>query len=71
MTQLAKFASLRGKRVFITGGGTGIGEAMVISFAEQGAQVAFVDIARDASLARSAFLTLVEVTTVPCSANAS
>jgi NAD(P)-dependent dehydrogenase (short-subunit alcohol dehydrogenase family) len=51
MTQLAKFGSLRGKRVFITGGGTGIGEAMVISFAEQGAQVAFVDIARDASLA--------------------
>jgi NAD(P)-dependent dehydrogenase (short-subunit alcohol dehydrogenase family) len=53
MTQLAKFGSLRGKRVFITGGGTGIGEAMVISFAEQGAQVAFVDIARDASLALS------------------
>jgi hypothetical protein len=51
MTQLAKFGSLRGKRVFITGGGTGIGEAMVISFAEQGAQVAFVDIARDPSLA--------------------
>ena len=51
MTQLARFGSLRNKRVFITGGGTGIGEAMVISFAEQGAQVAFVDIARDASLA--------------------
>ncbi|MET0267149.1 MAG: SDR family oxidoreductase [Duganella sp.] len=51
MTQLAKFPSLRGKRVFITGGGTGIGEAMVISFAEQGAKVAFVDIARDPSLA--------------------
>jgi NAD(P)-dependent dehydrogenase (short-subunit alcohol dehydrogenase family) len=51
MPQLAKFASLRGKRVFITGGGTGIGEAMVISFAEQGAQVAFVDIASEASLA--------------------
>ena len=51
MTQLATFASLRGKRVFITGGGSGIGEAMVFSFAEQGAKVAFVDIARDASLA--------------------
>jgi NAD(P)-dependent dehydrogenase (short-subunit alcohol dehydrogenase family) len=51
MSHLAKFDSLRGKRVFITGGGSGIGEAIVISFAEQGAQVAFVDIAQDASLA--------------------
>ncbi len=51
MSHLAKFDSLRGKRVFITGGGSGIGEAIVISFAEQGAQVAFVDIAQDASQA--------------------
>ena len=51
MSHLAKFDSLRGKRVFITGGGSGIGEAIVISFAEQGAQVAFVDIASDASQA--------------------
>jgi NAD(P)-dependent dehydrogenase (short-subunit alcohol dehydrogenase family) len=49
MSHLAKFDSLRGKRVFVTGGGSGIGEAIVISFAEQGAQVAFVDIATDAS----------------------
>ena len=42
---LATFPSLRGQRVFITGGGTGIGAAMVQAFAEQGAQVAFVDIA--------------------------
>lgn len=49
MTQLAKFGSLRDKRVFITGGGSGIGESLVIAFAEQGAHVAFVDIAREAS----------------------
>jgi D-xylose 1-dehydrogenase len=43
---LANFPSLRGQRVFITGGGTGIGAAMVEAFAEQGAQVAFVDFAK-------------------------
>lgn len=48
---LANFASLQGKRVFVTGGGTGIGEAIVSAFAEQGAKVAFIDIAVDASLA--------------------
>jgi NAD(P)-dependent dehydrogenase (short-subunit alcohol dehydrogenase family) len=51
MNQLAKYASLQGKRVFVTGGGSGIGEEIVAAFAAQGAQVAFVDIARDASLA--------------------
>ena len=43
--KLAHFPSLKDKRVFITGGGTGIGAAMVTAFAEQGAQVAFVDMA--------------------------
>jgi len=47
----ARYDSLRGKRVFITGGGTGIGAAMVAAFAAQGAQVAFVDIAEEASTA--------------------
>ncbi|RZJ85350.1 MAG: SDR family oxidoreductase [Massilia sp.] len=49
MNKLAQYPSLRGRRVFVTGGGTGIGEAIVRAFVEQGAVVAFVDIARDAS----------------------
>lgn len=44
MRSLAKYASLEGKRVFVTGGGSGIGEAIVEAFVEQGAVVAFVDI---------------------------
>ncbi|RJF95809.1 SDR family NAD(P)-dependent oxidoreductase [Noviherbaspirillum saxi] len=49
-SQLARFGSLQGKRVFVTGGGSGIGESIVEAFAEQGAKVAFIDIAVDASL---------------------
>jgi NAD(P)-dependent dehydrogenase (short-subunit alcohol dehydrogenase family) len=49
MKQMASYASLRGKRVFVTGGGSGIGEAIVAAFVAQGASVAFVDIARNAS----------------------
>jgi NAD(P)-dependent dehydrogenase (short-subunit alcohol dehydrogenase family) len=44
------YPSLRGQRVFITGGGTGIGAAMVEAFSEQGAQVAFVDVAQTESV---------------------
>ena len=51
MKKTAKYPSLEGRRVFITGGGTGIGESLVACFAAQGAQVAFVDIVRDASAA--------------------
>ena len=50
-TKLAHYPSLQGQRVFITGGGTGIGAAMVEAFAQQGAQVAFVDFAEAESLA--------------------
>jgi NAD(P)-dependent dehydrogenase (short-subunit alcohol dehydrogenase family) len=41
----ARFPSLEGRAVFITGGGSGIGESLVEHFCEQGAKVTFVDIA--------------------------
>jgi galactose dehydrogenase len=44
----ATFHDLRGKSVFITGGGNGIGAALTEGFVEQGAKVAFVG-RRDAS----------------------
>jgi len=43
--------SLKGKIIFITGGASGIGAAMVKSFTQQGAKVAFVDIDEAASIA--------------------
>jgi len=49
-TALATYPSLKNKRVFITGGASGIGECLVTQFAEQGAKVAFVDIATDVGL---------------------
>ena len=40
----AIYPSLRGRTVFVTGGASGIGASEVMHFAEQGANVAFVDI---------------------------
>ena len=39
-----KYFDLENKRVFITGGGSGIGASIVEHFCEQGSKVYFVDI---------------------------
>ncbi len=44
----ADYPLLAGRRVFVTGGASGIGLAIVEAFARQGASVAFVDIAEHA-----------------------
>lgn len=49
MTEFARYPSLVDKVVFITGGGSGIGAAMVEAFWENGARVAFVDVQVEAS----------------------
>ena len=46
---LARFPSLDGQLVFVTGGGSGIGASVVAAFVDQGARVAFVDVAETAS----------------------
>jgi NAD(P)-dependent dehydrogenase (short-subunit alcohol dehydrogenase family) len=49
LTGGAVYPSLRGKSVFITGGGSGIGACLTEAFTRQGSLVAFVDIAEGAS----------------------
>ena len=48
-TGRAVYPSLRGKRVVVSGGGSGIGAGLVEAFSAQGANVAFVDIQREES----------------------
>jgi NAD(P)-dependent dehydrogenase (short-subunit alcohol dehydrogenase family) len=45
----AIYRSLSDRPVFVTGGGSGIGESIVEHFCAQGARVTFVDMAREAS----------------------
>ncbi|MEO6092845.1 MAG: SDR family oxidoreductase [Novosphingobium sp.] len=47
----ANYPSLAGRRVVVTGGGSGIGEGIVEGFVAQGARVAFLDIVEEPSLA--------------------
>ena len=47
----AVYPSLAGKRVIVSGGGSGIGEGIVEAFARQGSAVAFVDVQDEASKA--------------------
>jgi NAD(P)-dependent dehydrogenase (short-subunit alcohol dehydrogenase family) len=43
-SKYARYPSLEGRAVLITGGATGIGESLVAHFARQGCRVAFLDI---------------------------
>jgi NAD(P)-dependent dehydrogenase (short-subunit alcohol dehydrogenase family) len=51
MTDYATYPSLRDKPVFVSGGGSGIGESIVEHFCRQQARVFFVDINEEASTA--------------------
>lgn len=50
----AQFPEFKDRVVLITGGGSGIGAALVAGFAQQGAKVAFIDIAETESRALAA-----------------
>ena len=63
----ARYPDLDGASVFITGGGSGIGAALVEGFAGQGARVAFVDIQDSAAFAADvAGRTGAKVLFLPC-----
>lgn len=64
----AIYPSLTGRRVIVSGGGSGIGEAMVEAFVRQGAAVGFVDIQESPSQALVGRLDGVENTPyfLPC-----
>ena len=49
LSKLARHPGLKGRSVFVSGGGSGIGAAIVESFVDQGARVAFVDINEEVS----------------------
>ena len=51
MPSFASYPSLKGRGVFVSGGGSGIGASIVEHFAQQGAKVGFVDLDEAASRA--------------------
>lgn len=57
MTLTNIYPSLRDRPVIVSGGASGIGEALVRAFAAQGSRVGFVDIAADAGMALADELT--------------
>jgi len=60
----AVYPSLKGKKVLVTGGASGIGAALVERFAGQGSRVALIDIDEDAGAALAA--RVAGTTFVPC-----
>jgi NAD(P)-dependent dehydrogenase (short-subunit alcohol dehydrogenase family) len=68
--QRALYPSLKRKRVLITGGGSGVGEGIVESFARQGSDVTFIDICENGhavaerTRARFVYLNLKDIDTI-------
>jgi D-xylose 1-dehydrogenase len=62
----AIYPSLVGRRVAVTGGGSGIGAGIVKSFAAQGAEVIFIDIAVDEARALERSLSASHIPPVFC-----
>ena len=66
MTEMATYPSLRDRTVLVTGGGSGIGAAIVRHFAGQGARVGFLDIDIAASTALVTEMGTAAVHFAPC-----